>query len=107
MDSVHDSMIETLKIPADDKNIRLLEYDPAFFDTKPPYEFFIEFLMFAGRTKETKSRLFKSIVDRLHDKLGIDPKSVFIVINEQPADNWGIRGGISASDIIFDYKVNI
>lgn len=107
MDSVHESMMETLMIPADDKNIRLMEYDPDCFDSKPPYEYFIEFIMFAGRTKETKSKLFKSIVEKLHDKLGVAPESVFIVINEQPTDNWGVRGGISASDIKLDFKVNI
>jgi 4-oxalocrotonate tautomerase family enzyme len=107
MDSVHGSMIETLMIPSDDKNIRLLDYDSDYFDSKPPYEYFIEIIMFAGRTKETKSKLFKSIVDRLHDKLDINPQSVFIVINEQPTDNWGIRGGISASDIKLEFKMII
>ena len=106
MDSVHESMIETLLIPVDDRNQRLSEYDSEFFDSKPPYEYFIEIIMFAGRTKDTKSKLFKSIVDKLHDKLDVNPESVFIVINEQPTDNWGIRGGISASDIKFDFKIN-
>lgn len=107
MDSVHESMIETLMIPVEDRNIRLSDYDAEFFDTKPPYEYFIEIIMFAGRTKETKSKLYKSIVDRLNDKLDINPQSVFIVINEQPTDNWGIRGGVSASDVKLDFKVNI
>jgi len=107
MDSVHESMIETLMIPSDDKNIRLLDYDSDCFESKPPYEYFIEIIIFADRTNDTKSKLFKSIVDRLNDKLGIIPHSVFIVINEQPTDNWGIRGGISASHVQFDFKINI
>jgi phenylpyruvate tautomerase PptA (4-oxalocrotonate tautomerase family) len=107
MDSVHEYMIETLMIPSDDKNIRLLDYDSDCFESKPPYEYFIEIIIFADRTKDTKSKLFKSIVDRLNDKLGIIPHSVFIVINEQPTDNWGIRGGISASHVQFDFKINI
>lgn len=102
MNSVHDSLIEILKIPSDDKNQRLTEFDIDFFDSKAPYEYFIEIIMFAGRTKETKRKLFKTVVDKLHDKLGVNPQSVFIVINEQPTDNWGIRGGISASDIQMD-----
>ena len=80
MDTVHESMVETLKIPANDKNIRLMDYDADCFDTKPPYQYFIEIIMFSGRTKETKSKLFRSLVDKLHDKLNIDPQSVFIVI---------------------------
>ncbi|NLU38089.1 MAG: tautomerase family protein [Bacteroidales bacterium] len=105
MDTVHESMVETLKIPANDKNIRLMDYDADCFDTKPPYQYFIEIIMFSGRTKETKSKLFRSLVDKLHDKLNIDPHSVFIVINEQPTENWGIRGGISASDVQLDFTI--
>ncbi|HQN94053.1 MAG TPA: tautomerase family protein [Prolixibacteraceae bacterium] len=105
MDTVHESMVETLKIPANDKNIRLMDYDADCFDTKPPYQYFIEIIMFSGRTKETKSKLFRSLVDKLHDKLNIDPQSVFIVINEQPTENWGIRGGISASDVQLDFTI--
>jgi phenylpyruvate tautomerase PptA (4-oxalocrotonate tautomerase family) len=107
MESIHESMIKTLMIPIDDRNQRVLEYDLDFFDSKAPYEYFIEIVMFAGRIKETKSKLFKSIVDKLHDSLDINPQSVFIVINEQPMDKWGIRGGISASDIKFDFKINL
>lgn len=106
MNSVHESMVETLLIPADDKNIMLTEYDSELFDAKPPYEYFIEISMFAGRTKETKSKLFRSIVDKLQERLDISPQSVFILINEQPTDNWGIRGGISASDIHLEFKIN-
>jgi 4-oxalocrotonate tautomerase family enzyme len=107
MDSVHESMVEILLIPTDDRNIRLSEYEVEFFDSKPPYEYFIEIIMFEGRTKETKSKLFRSIVSKLKNQLEIEPETVFIVINEQPKDNWGIRGGISASDIQFDFKINI
>jgi phenylpyruvate tautomerase PptA (4-oxalocrotonate tautomerase family) len=107
MDTVHESMMETLKLPAGDRNIRLMEYDADFFDTKPPYEYFIEIIMFAGRTKETKSVLYKTIVKKLQEKLDIHPETIFIVVNEQPTDNWGIRGGISATDIQLGFKVNI
>jgi len=107
MNVVHDCMVEVLLLPADDRNQRLTEFDPAFFQSKPPYEYFIEIIMFAGRTKETKAKLFKYIVSALNDKLQIEPTKVFIVINEQPKENWGIRGGISATDVSFDFNVNI
>lgn len=107
MDSVHEAMIETLKLPADDRNIRVTEYAADCFDAKPPYEYFIEIMLFTGRTKETKSQLFQSIVKRLNDKLGIDPQTVFMVLNEQPLENWGVRGGISAADIQFGFKINV
>lgn len=107
MDSVHESLVEILMIPENDKNQRLAEYDPDCFDSKPPYEYFIELTMFAGRTKETKSKLFRSIVDKLQHYLNIEPQSVLIVINDQPTENWGVRGGIPASDIKMDFKIEI
>jgi 4-oxalocrotonate tautomerase family enzyme len=107
MDLVHASMVEVLQLPTDDRNIRISEFDPAYIQSKPPYEYFIEIIMFAGRTKETKSKLFRSIVSKLKEALKIAPTHVFIVINEQPKENWGIRGGVSAADIKFDFNVNI
>jgi len=64
-------------------------------------------MLFTGRTKETKSQLFQLIVKRLNDKLGIDPQTVFMVLNEQPLENWEVRGGISAADIQFGLKINV
>jgi 4-oxalocrotonate tautomerase family enzyme len=107
MDAVFASMLDVLHIPNDDKNIRVAEFEPDFFISKPPYEYFIEIIMFAGRTKETKSKLFKAIVEQLLEKLQVDPKTVFILINEQPLENWGVRGGFSATDIQFDFKIDI
>jgi 4-oxalocrotonate tautomerase family enzyme len=107
MDAVMASVRETLKIPGDDTNIRLIEHDPAFFIMKRPYAILIEITLFSGRTAETKKNLFRSIVDSLQSKLAIDKDAVFIVLNEQPRENWGIRGGIPASEIGLGFKVDI
>ncbi len=107
MDSIHESMVEILKIPIDDRNQRLTEYDTKFFFSKPPYEYFIEIIMFAGRTKATKKKLYQSIVDRLYNNLKIDKNKVFIILNEQPLENWGVRGGIPADEIKLDFDVEI
>jgi phenylpyruvate tautomerase PptA (4-oxalocrotonate tautomerase family) len=107
MDTVHESMIDVLSIPANDRNQRMYEFDPNLFEAKPPYEYFIEITMFKGRSKEIKGKLFKTIVQNLEKELSIDPQKVFIVINEQPLENWGVRGGISASDISFGFDINV
>jgi phenylpyruvate tautomerase PptA (4-oxalocrotonate tautomerase family) len=106
-DLVMDSVVESLKLPADDRNIRLIEYEPEFFQMKPPYEMLIEITMFSGRTKETKRKLFQTVVTKLESAGLIDKQKVFIILNEQPAEKWGIRGGISADEIDLEFKVNI
>lgn len=62
MDSVHESMIETLMIPSDDKNIRLLDYDSDCFESKPPYEYFIEIIIFADRKKIRKANCLNQLL---------------------------------------------
>ena len=61
--------------------------------------------MFKGRTKQTKKKLFESIVKKLEGELKIDPKTICIVLNEQPLENWGIRGGIPADEIQLGFVV--
>ncbi len=98
---------EALHLPSDDRNIRLNEFDKELFFTKPPYTIIIEITLFAGRTVETKRDLYKMIVERLHHKLAINKHEVFIVLNEQPKENWGIRGGIPACDLDLGFKTEI
>ena len=104
---VIDSLIDVLKIPSDDRNIFLMEYEAELFEMKEPYEYLIEIAMFSGRSNETKKLLFKTIVDKLNVKLDIKKESIFIFINEQPLNNWGVRGGKSAEEIDLEFKVDI
>jgi len=105
-DQVMDSVVEALHLPDNDRNIRLIEYKPDFFQMKPPCEILIEITLFAGRTKETKKKLYQLIVESL-PKINIEKERVLIILNEQPLENWGIRGGISAAEIDLGFKVDI
>jgi phenylpyruvate tautomerase PptA (4-oxalocrotonate tautomerase family) len=104
---VMDSVVESLQLLPDDRNIRVIEYQPDLFQMKPPYEILIEISMFSGRTKETKRKLFKTIVDILEIGCSIDKRKVLITINEQPLENWGGRGGIPANEMDLGFKVDI
>jgi phenylpyruvate tautomerase PptA (4-oxalocrotonate tautomerase family) len=106
-DAVMDCVIRSLHIPPDDRNVRILEYPVDYFQMKPPYELLIEITLFTGRTRETKKSLYNSIVQKLDDELNIEKEKIFIVLNEQPMDNWGIRGGIPADESSLDFKVDI
>ena len=90
--TVMDCVQEVLKLPGDDRNIRLLQYKPHFFTMKPPYGILIEITMFSGRSKGIKKLLYQQIVNRLNDVLNVNKESVFIVINEQTLENWGVMG---------------
>lgn len=105
IDAVQRALVDTLGVPEEDKNIRLMEYDRELFTLNRPYEVLIEITMFSGRTKETKASLFKSMVDELKASLNVDPKTLFIIIYDQPKENWGMRGGVSAADIQFGFTI--
>lgn len=105
-DLVMNSVVEALELPDDDRNIRLIEYEPEFFSMKNPYEILIEITLFSGRTKETKKKLFQTIVQKL-STIHIEKENVFIILNEQPLENWGVRGGIPANEIKLDFQVTI
>lgn len=101
------SVIEALKLPNDDRNIRVIEYEPHLFQMKKPYSILITISLFSGRTKETKALLYKTIVNRLSENMNITKETIFIFLNEQLLENWGIRGGLPASDIKLDFNVTI
>jgi 4-oxalocrotonate tautomerase family enzyme len=107
IETTMNSVQEILKLPANDRNIRLLEYENGLFFTKPPYRILIGISMFTGRTAETKKKLFQTIVNRLSEKLNIKKEEIFILINEQPKENWGIRGGFLANEVDLGFKVEI
>lgn len=102
-----DTIIDVLKLPADDRNVFISEYEPDFFQMKAPYELFIEISMFSGRTNETKRKLFQAIVNTMESNNIFKKEQIFIILNEQPMENWGIRGGIPANDINLGFQVNV
>jgi len=66
----------------------------------------VEITLFAGRSLETKRALYAAIVKNL-GALGIAPEDIFILVHDVPLDNWGIRGGIPASEVDLGFNVGI
>lgn len=109
MEAIHSSMREALKIPENDRNIRFNEYHPEDFQVPPDKTenyTLVEITMFAGRSLQAKKALYQGIVSNL-GKLGILAGDVFIVLYEVPLENWGIRGGIPASEVDLGFKIGV
>ena len=45
-----------------------------------------------GVTTEQKAELIRGVTELLRDKLGKDPATTVVVIDEVDTDNWGIGG---------------
>jgi phenylpyruvate tautomerase PptA (4-oxalocrotonate tautomerase family) len=109
LQAVHSALVEALKIPEQDRTQRLYEYPADNFEApldKTELFTLIEVVMFPGRSSKAKRRLYKAIVRNL-GRLGIKPNDVFIVLHEPRMENWGMRGGVPASEVDLGSEVNV
>ena len=109
MDAVYQAQREALKVPEGDRQIHYIEHKPEHFAVPPGKTenyTLVEIVMFPGRTWDAKRNLYKSIVRRFGE-LGIAPSDVFIVLYEPPLDNWGVRGGLPASEVDLGFNLNV
>ena len=109
METLHNALMAAFKIPSDDKLIRFVEYAPEDFVVPPGCTenyVLIELSIFPGRSLEAKRRLYRAIVDGLAE-IGIAASDVRIVLHEVAMENWGIRGGIPASEVDLGFSVKV
>jgi phenylpyruvate tautomerase PptA (4-oxalocrotonate tautomerase family) len=109
IDAVHAALIAGLKVPAWDKHIRLIIHEPHRFAVPPDkneYFTLISIDLFAGRSLDAKRSLYQHIVKNLGE-CSIPADQVKIVLREIPQDNWGIRGGVPASEVDLGFEVNV
>jgi phenylpyruvate tautomerase PptA (4-oxalocrotonate tautomerase family) len=109
LDAIHAAAVEALKIPDDDRTQILTEHPAEAFEIPPGKGdrfTLVEITMFAGRSLDAKRRLYRAVVTNL-GRLEIPPSDVLIVLYEVPLENWGIRGGTSASDVDLGFEVGV
>lgn len=109
MTAVHQALVKSFKVPESDINIRIEEYTKENYALPPGRSekyTLVEITAFAGRSIDAKRLLYKTIIGNLK-KLGIDALDIFIIIYEEPLENWGIRGGIPACDLDLGFDINV
>ncbi len=107
IEAIYLAQREALQVPAHDRQIRYIEHRPEHFHVPPGKTenyTLVEITLFAGRSIEAKRALYQAIVKNLN-ALGIAPDDIFIVLNEVALENWGIRGGVPASEVDLGFKV--
>jgi phenylpyruvate tautomerase PptA (4-oxalocrotonate tautomerase family) len=109
--AVRSALSESLQAPREDPLVRLVEYAANEFSLPYPDRHserftLIEVTMFAGRSMNTKRRLYEAIVQRLSG-LGVPEQDILIVIHEPAMHNWGVDGGLPASEVELGFKVDI
>lgn len=110
LDGIHSALVEAFKIPDYDRMQRLYELEKDCFEISANNTekiTLIELTVFKGRSLEAKRNLYSAIVRNLAQSPGIDGKDIFIVINEQPLENWGVKAGLPASEVDFGFKIEV
>jgi phenylpyruvate tautomerase PptA (4-oxalocrotonate tautomerase family) len=107
---VHHALVNSLGIPDNDRFGRLYELPYNNFEYPPDRTMnvtIIEITMFKGRSLKAKRDLYQSIVNILGKNPGIDGQDIMIILNEPPLENWGVRGGKPASEVDFDFDIEV
>lgn len=107
LDGVHNALVEAFGIPENDRFQVIHEIEPDNWDiARSDNEVMVEITAFAGRSLDAKRALYKAIVQNLKEA-GVEPLDVFIIVNDLPLENWGLRGGIAGVDIDFGFKIDV
>lgn len=109
LEAVHSALVEAFRIPDDDRTQRIDEYSPENFEIPPgrsAHYTLVEITAFPGRSIEAKRNLYRAITENLA-ALGIEPRDCLIVLNEPALENWGVRGGMPASEADLGFDLHI
>ncbi|MGI9476782.1 MAG: tautomerase family protein [Hyphomicrobiaceae bacterium] len=109
LEAVNRAFVDALKVPQDTHPVRLCEYAAdAFLVPRQCSGAFtlIEATIYPGRSITTKKRLYARMIAELGEA-GIAADDIRIVLYEVPRQDWGLRGGIPASEIDLGFEVEI
>ena len=101
-DSIHRAMVETIKIPVQDRFQVITEHDESALIYDPSYlgisrsdgVVLIQITLSAGRTLEVRKALAR-IAELLSDSPGIRSEDVFVNLVEVAKENWSFGNGIA------------
>lgn len=109
IDAVQAAFLTAIKTPEWDRDIVVALFDdkhrivPA---GKSGRYTRIEIKLFSGRSMEAKRNLYQAIVQNLA-ALGVPKNEIKILLLEIPPQNWGIQGGLPASEVDVGFKVDV
>ncbi len=99
--AIHQAMIETINVPADDRFQIINEHSAETLVADPRYlgiersekVVVIQITLNLGRTLEQKRALYRAIADRLAATPGLRREDVLVSLVEVPKENWSFGKG--------------
>jgi 4-oxalocrotonate tautomerase len=101
-ESVHQALVETAGVPADDFFCAVHELPPEDFRFDPSYLgisrspelVFVQVVLNLGRTVEVKRALYARIAEKLGQRPGLRHEDVLVNLVEVPRENWSFGNGL-------------
>ena len=109
MEAVQSALVSAFKIPESDRDVVLDLYEKSrrlVSHGRSERYTRVEILGIAERSLNAKCVLFKTIVENLLS-VGVPKSETRIVLVEPPADSWGVKGGIPASEVDLGFKIDV
>jgi phenylpyruvate tautomerase PptA (4-oxalocrotonate tautomerase family) len=109
IDAVQSALLSAIRIPDWDRDIVIDLYDSEqrIVPTGRSERYTrVEIELFSGRSTEAKRELYRTVVQNLV-VLGVPETEIKTILIEVPAENWGLRGGLPASEIDVGFKVDV
>ncbi len=103
---VYEAMLQTLKVPANDRFQVINEHAAENFVFDPNYLgiartagcIFIQVTLNEGRTMEVKRAFYQAVADGLHERLGVRREDVLINLVEVGKGDWSFGNGVAQYD---------
>jgi phenylpyruvate tautomerase PptA (4-oxalocrotonate tautomerase family) len=100
-DAVHQALVETISIPAQDRFQVITEhaktdliYDPHYLNiSRTDGIVIVQITLSAGRSVEIKKALYKRMVELLGETASVRKEDVFINLVEVAKENWSFGNG--------------
>jgi phenylpyruvate tautomerase PptA (4-oxalocrotonate tautomerase family) len=113
IEAVQKALLETLQLPAHDRNVKLAVHAPHRMLVpphllQPAKRTVVTIALFPGRSLDAKRRLYQAIVTELEACAARIPRDhVLICLHEVPFEHWGLRGGQAACDVDLGFATQI
>jgi phenylpyruvate tautomerase PptA (4-oxalocrotonate tautomerase family) len=109
IEAVQSALVAAFKIPEFDRDVVLDLYDQnrRIVATGRSERYTrVEIIGIAARSLDAKRALFRTISKNL-EAVGVPRGETRIFLIEPPAENWGIKGGVLASEADLGFKINV
>jgi 4-oxalocrotonate tautomerase len=102
-DAVHQAMVETIGVPAEDRFQVIGEHPPGRLRYDPSYLgvsrddgiVVIQVTLARGRPVEKKEALYRRIAERLAEAAAVEPRNVFVGLVEVGREDWSFGEGVA------------